>query len=67
VEFCGGGNLATALFTNHLIDQLILKVNPFLIDAEMLLFSGVIQQTVLELIDRKIYDNGVLLLDYRVN
>lgn len=67
IWLCGGGNLATALFTNHLIDQLILKVNPFLMGSGIPLFSGVIQQTALELTDRKIYDNGVLLLYYRVN
>ncbi len=66
IWLCGGGNLATALFTNHLIDQLILKVNPFLMGAGIPLFSGVIPQTALELLDRKIYDNGVLVLDYRV-
>jgi dihydrofolate reductase len=67
IWLCGGGNLATALFTNDLIDQLILKVNPFLMGSGIPLFSGVIQQTALELTDRKIYDNGVLLLYYRVN
>jgi dihydrofolate reductase len=66
IWLCGGGNLATTLFTNHLIDQLILKVNPFLMGSGIPLFSKVIQQTALELTDRKIYDNGVLLLDYSV-
>ncbi len=66
IWLCGGGNLATALFTNYLIDQLILKINPFLMGSGIPLFSGVIQQTILELSDRKIYDNGVLVLDYRV-
>lgn len=67
IWLCGGGNLATALFTNQLIDQLILKVNPFLMGSGIPLFSGMIQQTALELTDHKIYDNGVLLLYYRVN
>lgn len=67
IWLCGGGILATALFTNHLIDQLILKVNPFLMGSGIPLFSGVIQQTALELTDRKIYNNGVLLLHYKVN
>jgi dihydrofolate reductase len=66
IWLCGGGNLATALFTNHLIDQLILKVNPFLMGAGIPLFSDAIPQTALELTDRKIFKNGVLLLDYRV-
>ncbi|WP_346294282.1 dihydrofolate reductase family protein [Sphaerothrix gracilis] len=66
IWLCGGGNLATSLFTNHLIDQLILKVNPFLMGSGIPLFSPAIPQTALELTDRKIYNNGVLLLYYRV-
>lgn len=67
IWLCGGANLATELFTHNLIDHLILKVNPFLMGAGIPLFSGVIQQTALELTDRKIFDNGVVLLDYKVN
>lgn len=66
IWLCGGGSLATALFTNHLIDQLILKLNPFLMGSGIPLFSEVIPPTALELTDRKIYKNGVLLLYYRV-
>jgi dihydrofolate reductase len=66
IWLCGGGNLATAFFNHHLIDQLILKVNPFLMGAGIPLFSKAISQTPLELTDRKIYNNGVLLLYYRV-
>ena len=66
IWLCGGGNLATALFKNHLIDQLILKLNPFLMGSGIPLFAEVIPQTSLELSDRKIYDNGVLLLDYKI-
>lgn len=66
IWLCGGANLATTLFTNQLIDRLILKVNPFLMGAGIPLFAGAIEQTALKLTNRKIYDNGVLLLDYRV-
>jgi dihydrofolate reductase len=66
IWLCGGANLAATLFTNHLIDRLILKVNPFLMGSGIPLFSGAIQQTALELTDRQIYDNGVLLLYYSV-
>jgi dihydrofolate reductase len=66
IWLCGGANLATTLFSNRLIDRLILKVNPFLMGAGIPLFAGAIEQTTLELIDRKVYNNGVLLLDYKV-
>ena len=66
IWLCGGANLATTLFTNRLIDHLILKLNPFLMGAGIPLFADVIQQTALELTDKKVYDNGVLLLYYKV-
>jgi dihydrofolate reductase len=66
IWLCGGANLATQLFNSRLIDQLILKVNPFLMGSGIPLFSGVIQQTALKLTDRKIYNNGVVLLYYKI-
>ncbi|MEO1636952.1 MAG: dihydrofolate reductase family protein [Cyanobacteria bacterium J06631_9] len=66
IWLCGGGTLAASLFDHHLIDQLIPKVNPFLMGSGISLFSGVIQQTALELTDRKTCSNGVLLLHYSV-
>lgn len=66
IWLCGGADLAATLFTNHLIDQLILKVNPFLMGSGIPLFGGDIQQTALTLGDRKIYDNGVVLLHYQI-
>lgn len=66
IWLCGGGNLATELFANHLIDQLIVKINPFLMGEGIPLFTGILQQTALTLTDHKIYDNGVVLLYYKV-
>ena len=66
IWLCGGATLATTLFTNHLVDRLILKINPFLMGSGIPLFSGVVQQTALELTNSKIYKNGVLVLHYRV-
>lgn len=67
IWLCGGADLATTLFNNGLIDQLILKINPFLMGSGIPLFSGIIQQTSLQFSDRKIYKNGVLLLYYQIN
>ncbi|YAF97541.1 MAG: dihydrofolate reductase family protein [Nodularia sp. CChRGM 3473] len=67
IWLCGGADLATTFFAEHLIDKLILKVNPFLMGSGIPLFSGVIQQTNLELTDSKIYGNGVLILHYQVS
>ncbi|ASC72269.1 Dihydrofolate reductase [Halomicronema hongdechloris C2206] len=67
IWLCGGATLATTLFANKLIDQLILKLNPFLIGPGIPLFSGVVQQTALDLTNQISYDNGVLLLQYQVS
>jgi len=66
IWLCGGADLATTLFAHKLIDQLILKINPFLMGSGIRLFSGVIGQTALELTNSNIYENGVLVLHYRV-
>jgi dihydrofolate reductase len=66
IYLCGGATLATMLFTENLIDEIILKLNPFLMGSGIPLFAGVIEQTQLELTDSKIYSNGVVFLFYRV-
>jgi dihydrofolate reductase len=45
---------------------MILKVHPILLGSGIPFFSGVIKQTSLELTDSKIYNNGFMLLHYRV-
>lgn len=66
IYLCGGGELATTLFAANLIDELILKLNPVLFGSGIPLFSAGINQTNLELINNKIYNNGVVLLHYQV-
>ena len=65
IWLCGGGDLATVLFPA--IDEMILKVHPFLLVSGIPLFSGTIPLTSLELTDNKIYKNGFMLLHYQVN
>jgi dihydrofolate reductase len=66
IYLCGGAALATTLFAEGLVDEVILKLNPLLIGPGIPLFSGPVRKTDLELTDTKIYGNGVLLLHYRV-
>jgi dihydrofolate reductase len=63
IWLCGGGNLATLLFSE--INELILKVHPILLGSGIPLFSGVVPQTSLELTHSKVYSNGVMWLYYR--
>jgi dihydrofolate reductase len=64
IWLCGGGSLATALFSE--INEMILKVHPILLGSGIPLFAGVVQQTSLDLIGSKIYPNGFMLLHYRI-
>jgi dihydrofolate reductase len=68
IWLCGGGSLATVLFSE--IDEIILKVHPILLGSGIPLFSGIVPQTSLELTDNKIYNktynNGFMLLHYRL-
>ena len=66
VWLCGGGTLASTLFSEGLIDQLILKVNPFLMGAGIPLFAEAIPQTALKLVGSQTYRNGVARLHYQL-
>jgi dihydrofolate reductase len=66
IYLCGGAELAGTLFTEDLVDEIILKLNPVLLGAGIPLFSGTIKQSNLELVESKVYSSGVILLRYSV-
>ena len=66
IYLCGGANLASTLFREGLVDEILLKLNPVVFGSGISLFLGTIKQTDLELIDSKRYANGVVLLRYSV-
>jgi len=66
IWLCGGADLAATFCRAGLIDELVLKVNPVLFGSGIPLFAGPIQPRTLQLIDSKIYGNGVVLLRHRL-
>jgi dihydrofolate reductase len=66
IWLCGGADLAATFCKLGLIDELVLKVNPVLFGSGIPLFGGAIQQSALQLVDSKVYGNGVVLLRYRL-
>ncbi|GAB3274954.1 dihydrofolate reductase family protein [Larkinella harenae] len=63
---CGGGELAGRLLDAQLIDELVVKLNPVVLGEGVRLFGSSQTQVGLERIDAKPYDNGLLLVRYRI-
>jgi dihydrofolate reductase len=66
IYLCGGGKLAAGLFAEGLIDEVLIKLNPLLLGAGIPVTPGLRGVTNLELLSTKVYQNGVLLLQYAV-
>jgi dihydrofolate reductase len=64
IWLCGGGELAATVVSE--MDEMIVKLNPVVIGAGIPVFARAIAPTNLELVDRKIYNNGFMLLHYRL-
>lgn len=65
-DLCGGAVLASELFKEGLIDEVILKLNPLLLGPGISLILDIGRRVDLELIGSKVYDSSVVLLSYRV-
>lgn len=63
----GGGQIAAQLLAARLIDEIVIKVNPFLMGAGIRLFEGELALTRLEHRSSKVFGNGVVVSSYRVN
>ncbi|HET9956800.1 MAG TPA: dihydrofolate reductase family protein [Polyangiaceae bacterium] len=66
IWLCGGAELAAVLFAEGLVDEIIVKTNPVVFGSGKSLFTGPIRQAALELVDNKVFSNGVVVLRYRV-
>lgn len=64
IWLCGGSRLASTLFDE--IDELILKMNPFLMGKGIPLFANGVSKTDLVPVDRQVYDNGFMLLRFQL-
>lgn len=64
IYLCGGGKFAGYLLAHQLIDEIILKVNPIILGSGIPVFGAFNRVLNTELLDTKIYNNGVVFLHY---
>jgi dihydrofolate reductase len=65
IYFAGGGAFAASILASGLIDEIIVKLNPFLMGDGIRVAETLPAIVPLELIAAKTHANGVLLLTYR--
>ena len=61
----GSGDLVNTMMEHNLIDEYRLMIFPILLGSGKRLFADGIDKTVLELVDTKTFDSGVVVLTYR--
>lgn len=67
IWLCGGGELATAMMSRGLIDELVLKVNPVVLGEGIPLFRGLERPFVLASLGApKVYASGIVVSRFAV-
>ncbi|HEX8701969.1 MAG TPA: dihydrofolate reductase family protein [Myxococcaceae bacterium] len=66
IYLCGGGEFASMLFMEGLVDELLLKLNPLLLGSGIPLSPKLKEHIDLKLMSSKVYSTGVVLLRYAV-
>lgn len=66
IWICGGSQLASALYSAGLVDEVTIKLNPVLFGTGIPLFSQALRTHRMELREHHVYPSGHALLRYRV-
>ena len=66
IYLCGGSVFTGWLLNNGLIDEIKIKLSPFVFGDGLPLFSGVKRKVNMELLESQQHDHGMLMLDYKI-
>lgn len=66
IYLCGGGIFAQWLLENELIDQIKVKLNPFVTGEGIRLFGASKKQASLELLESEVYEHGLQIMTYNI-
>jgi dihydrofolate reductase len=66
IYLCGGGEFASTLIDEGLVDEVLLKLSPLLLGSGIPLSPRLRGHVNLQLLSTKVYGNGVVLLRYAV-
>lgn len=66
VWLCGGADVASTLLDAGLVDQIVVKLNPVVFGSGIPLFGPAVDLTSLALTRTRVYDCGIVFLDYDV-
>jgi len=64
IHLFGGASLVTTFVNSNLIDEYLLAVHPIILGAGKPLFIDIKERKHLDLVDSKVYSNGLIMLRY---